>query len=320
MKRFAILTSGGDAPGMNAAIRACVRTGIYLGAEVVGVQHGYDGLQKAEYQTMCSQDVGAIIARGGTILRSARSKSFREPEGRKQAFDAMTSQGIEGLIAIGGDGTFVGASVLHDEWGFPVIGIPASIDNDIPMTDYSIGFHTAVDTALGAIDKVRDTAYSHERVFVVEVMGRSCGFIAVEAGLAGGAEAIIIPEIPHDLAAVCDKLDQGRKKGKKSSIVVVAEGAAKATDVCDFIMNRTGYEARYLVLGHMQRGGSPSALDRVLATRMGSAATNLLLNGAAEGYVCLQGANIVLQSFREGLASPRPIDQERLRLAEVMSL
>jgi 6-phosphofructokinase 1 len=269
---------------------------------------------------MCSQDVGAIIARGGTILRSARSKTFREPEGRKKAFDAMSSQGIEGLVAIGGDGTFAGAMLLHNEWNIPVIGIPGSIDNDIPMTDYSIGFHTAVDTALGAIDKVRDTAYSHERVFVVEVMGRSCGFIAVEAGIAGGAEAILIPEMPFDLEAVCDKLDQGRKKGKKSSIVVVAEGATKAVEVCDFIANRTGYEARYLVLGHMQRGGSPSAFDRVLATRMGAFAANSILEGAQEGYVCLRGSEIVLQSYREGLAAPRPIDPERLRLAEVMSL
>ncbi len=305
---------------MNAAIRACVRTGIYRGAEVIGVQHGYDGLQGAEFQTMCSQDVGAIIARGGTILRSARSKSFREPEGRKKAYEAMSSQGIEALIAIGGDGTFAGAAVLYEEFGIPVIGIPGSIDNDIPMTDYSIGFHTAVDTALGAIDKVRDTAYSHERVFVVEVMGRSCGFIAVEAGLAGGAEAILIPEIPFDLESVCDKLDEGRKKGKKSSIVVVAEGATKATDVCDFIASRTGYEARYLVLGHMQRGGSPSAFDRVLATRMGSAATNMLLDGAEEGYVCLRGSEVVLQSYRDGLSATRPVDPERLRLAEVMSL
>jgi len=320
MKRFAILTSGGDAPGMNAAIRACVRTGIHRGAEVIGVQHGYDGLQGGEYQTMCSQDVGAIIARGGTILRSARSKSFREPEGRKMAFEALSSQSIEGLIAIGGDGTFAGAMLLHDEWGFPVIGVPGTIDNDVPMTDYSIGFHTAVDTALGAIDKVRDTAYSHERVFIVEVMGRSCGYIAVEAGLAGGAEAILIPEIPFDLEIVCHKLDEGRKKGKKSSIVVVAEGAIKATEVCDYISNKTGYEARYLVLGHMQRGGSPSAFDRVLATRMGHSAANSILDGVTEGYVCLQGSEVVLQSYRDGLAAPRPIDPERLRLAEVMSL
>jgi len=319
MRRFAILTSGGDAPGMNAAIRACVRTGIYLGAEVVGVQHGYDGLQSAEYQAMSSQDVGAIIARGGTILRSARSSTFRLTEGRKKAFDAMSAHGIEGLIAIGGDGTFAGAALLHQECGIPVIGIPGSIDNDIPMTDYSIGFHTAVDTALGAIDKVRDTAYSHERVFVVEVMGRSCGFIAVEAGLAGGAESILIPELPFNLEDVCNKLDEGRKNGKKSSIVVVAEGATKATEVCDYIATRTGYEARYLVLGHMQRGGSPSAFDRVLATRMGSAATTWMLEGAKEGYACLRGSDVVLQSFQDGLGAPRPVDTERLRLAEVMS-
>lgn len=319
MKRFAILTSGGDAPGMNAAIRAAVRTGIASGAEVIGVQRGYEGLQNAEFHPLRSHDVGAIITQGGTILRSARSESFMEGQGRQKAADIMRQHEIEGLIVIGGDGSLIGAQLLHEEFGVHVIGIPASIDNDIPMTANSIGFQTAVDTALSAIDKVRDTAYSHERVFVVEVMGRRTGFIAIEAGIAGGAEAIIIPERPFDLAEIADKLGEGRKRGKKSSIVVVAEGAMSAVDVCTFISKRLGYDARYLVLGHMQRGGSPCAYDRVLATRMGAYAVKRLLAGGGGEYVCLQNSRMVHVSLKEGLSSPRPVDEERLRLAEVMS-
>ncbi|MEO7454592.1 MAG: ATP-dependent 6-phosphofructokinase [Fimbriimonadales bacterium] len=319
MNRFAILTSGGDAPGMNAATRAAVRAGIARGAEVIGVQRGYDGLQNAEFQPLLSKDVGAIITRGGTMLRSARSESFMETSGRRKAAEVMRSHGIEGLIVIGGDGSLTGAQLLFEENAFPVFGIPGSIDNDIPMTANSIGFQTAVDTALSAIDKVRDTAYSHERVFVIEVMGRRTGFIAIEAGLAGGAEAIIIPERKFDLEAIADKLDAGRKRGKKSSIVVVAEGAMSAMDVCKFISQRMGYQARYLVLGHMQRGGSPCAYDRVLATRMGAFAANRLIDGGGGEYVCLQNSQMVAVSLKEGLASPRPVDEERLRLAEVVS-
>ena len=319
MNRFAILTSGGDAPGMNAAIRAAVRAGIAGGAEVIGVQRGYDGLQNAEFQPLRSQDVGAIITQGGTMLRSARSESFMHRHGRQKAVEVMKSHGIEGLVVIGGDGSLQGALELHDEFGFPVVGIPGSIDNDIPITANSIGFQTAVDTALSAIDKVRDTAYSHERVFVIEVMGRKTGFIAIEAGLSGGAEAIIIPELPFNLEAIADKLDDGRKRGKKSSIVVVAEGAISAMDVCAVVSKRMGYEARYLVLGHMQRGGSPCAYDRVLATRMGAYAVGRLLAGGSGEYVCLQNSKMVHVALSEGLASPRPVDEERLGLVEIMS-
>ena len=319
MNRFAILTSGGDAPGMNAAIRAAVRAGIAGAAEVIGVQRGYDGLQNAEFQPLRSQDVGAIITQGGTMLRSARSESFMHKHGRQKAVEVMKSHGIEGLVVIGGDGSLQGALELHDEFGFPVIGIPGSIDNDIPITANSIGFQTAVDTALSAIDKVRDTAYSHERVFVIEVMGRKTGFIAIEAGLSGGAEAIIIPELPFDLEAIADKLDDGRKRGKKSSIVVVAEGAISAMDVCAVVSKRMGYEARYLVLGHMQRGGSPCAYDRVLATRMGAYAVGRLLAGGSGEYVCLQNSKMVHVALNKGLASPRPVDEERLGLVEIMS-
>ncbi len=304
---------------MNAATRAVVRTGIASGAEVIGVHRGYDGLQNADFQPLRSQDVGAIISQGGTMLRSARSESFMEKSGRETAVNVMREHGIEGLLVIGGDGSLTGAQIMHEEFGFPVIGIPGSIDNDIPLTANSIGFQTAVDTALSAIDKVRDTAYSHERVFVIEVMGRSTGFIAIEAGLAGGAEAIIIPELAFDLERIADKLDDGRKKGKKSSIVVVAEGAISAVEVCKIISMRMGYEARYLVLGHMQRGGSPCAYDRVLATRMGSFAASRLMAGGGGEYICLQSSQMVHVSLKEGLSSPRPVDEERLRLVEIMS-
>jgi 6-phosphofructokinase 1 len=296
-----------------------VRAGLSKGVEVIGVQRGYAGLQSAEFQPLRSQDVGAIITQGGTMLRSARSESFLERSGRQKAVDAMRQHEIEGLVVIGGDGSLQGALHLYEEFGFPVIGIPGSIDNDIPITANSVGFQTAVDTALSAIDKVRDTAYSHERVFVIEVMGRKTGFIAIEAGLAGGAEAIIIPELPFDLGAIADKLDEGRKKGKKSSIVVVAEGAISAMDVCNAISKRMGYEARYLVLGHMQRGGSPCAYDRVLATRMGAHAAKRLFEGGKGEYICLKNSQMVAVGLKEGLASPRPVDEERLRLVEIMS-
>lgn len=319
MNRFAVLTSGGDAPGMNAAIRGVVRTGLARGARVFGVMHGFDGLQFGEIDELTSAHVGGIISRGGTILRSARSISFKTVEGRERAAAELRNREIEGLIVIGGDGSLTGGMVLGEEQGFAVMGVPASIDNDIPHTDFSIGFQTAVDTALDAIDKVRDTAYSHDRVFVIEVMGRRNGFIAVEAGLAGGAEAILIPELPFSLPETCDKLAAGESRGKKSSIIIVAEGAARASEVCDFITKRSGSEARYLVLGHMQRGGSPCAFDRVLATRLGSNAVSKLLQGARNEMVGVQGTKIVCTPLSTVLSSDRQIDTERLKLAEVMA-
>lgn len=319
MKRFAVLTSGGDSPGMNACIRAVVRSGLARGARVFGVLHGYDGLQSGEISEMTSVDVGGIISRGGTILRSARSMSFMEPAGREAAAEKLRSLGIEGLVVIGGDGSLRGAKVLGEEQGFAVMGVPASIDNDIPCTDTSIGFQTAVNTALEAIDKVRDTAYSHERIFVIEVMGRRNGFIALEAGLAGGAEAILIPELPFSLPETSERLMAGNRRGKKSSIIVTAEGAAKADEVCEFIRVETSYEARYLVLGHMQRGGSPTAFDRVLATRLGAAAATRLLSGSTFEMVGAEGARIISTPINEVLSAEKKVDPEKLRLAEVMA-
>ncbi|BBO23345.1 MAG: 6-phosphofructokinase [Fimbriimonadaceae bacterium] len=319
MKRIGVITSGGDAPGMNAALRAVVRTALRRGVQVTGFLRGYEGMVNNEPIALDSQSVGGIISRGGTILRSARSKEFREIEGRKKAMANLRAADVDGLVVIGGDGSLAGALRLKEEFDLPVMGVPASIDNDIPGTDYSIGFITAVNTAIEAIDRVRDTAYSHERVFVIEVMGRKNGFIALEAGLAGGAEAILIPEVPYSLAEVCGELQKAAERGKRSCIVVVAEGAARAVDVRDFIERHTGAEARYLVLGHMQRGGSPTALDRVLALRLGSFAAHRLIGGFSGEMAGVDGGRLVSHPLSYVFSSSRTIDPERLLLASTMA-
>lgn len=319
MKRIGVITSGGDAPGMNAAIRAVVRAAIGRGVEVIGFVHGYDGIIHDESQLLDSKSVGGIISNGGTMLRTARSDEFRTPEGRLSAMRVMAKHNIGGLVVIGGDGSLTGALKLHEEFQFPVMGVPGSIDNDISGTDYSIGFDTAVNAALEAIDRVRDTAYSHERVFVIEVMGRRNGFIAIEAGLAGGAEAILIPEIPNSIFDVCDDIKAAALKGKKSSLIIVAEGAGKASDVRDIIEENTGFEARYLVLGHMQRGGSPTAFDRVLALRLGAFAANRLISGFKGEMAGVDGGKLVSQPLSYVLSTRRIVDPEKLILAQVMA-
>ncbi len=319
MDRIAVITSGGDAPGMNAAIRGVVRAAIGRGAKVVGFSHGYEGIIKNEAVELTSMAVGGIITSGGTILRTARSKEFMERAGREQAIKVLRDNGCEGMVVIGGDGSLTGALKLHDEFAFPIMGVPGSIDNDISGTDFSIGFDTAVNTALDAIDRVRDTAYSHERVFVIEVMGRRNGFIALEAALAGGAEAVLIPEIPYSLLEICDQLRNSAQKGKRSSIIVVAEGAAKAGDIKEFIQKNTGFEARNLVLGHMQRGGSPTAFDRVLALRLGAFAANRLLSGFKGEMAGVDGSKLVSHPLSYVLSTERTVDPEKLLLAEVMA-
>lgn len=304
---------------MNAALRAVVRASIGRGVQVVGFYHGYDGIIRDEAEQLTSKSVGGIISLGGTTLRSARSELFRRDEGRGLAMEVLRRHEIEGLVVIGGDGSLTGAHVLYEEFGLPVMGVPGSIDNDIPGTDFSIGFDTAVGTAVGAIDRLRDTAYSHERVFVVEVMGRRNGFIALESGLACGAEAILIPEIPYSLHDICDNMVSAAGRGKKSSIIVVAEGAARASDIKDFIERNTGFEARYVVLGHMQRGGTPSAFDRVLALRLGAFAANRLISGFADEMVGLDGTKLVSHPLSYVLNTERTIDPEKLLLAGVMS-
>lgn len=319
MKRIGVITSGGDAPGMNAALRAVVRSALSRGVEVMGFYHGYEGIINDESELLTSLKVGGIIDRGGTILRTARSKTFRTPEGRAKAFSVLQANGVEGLVVIGGDGSLAGALKLQEEFDFPVMGVPGSIDNDIPGTDFSIGFDTAVNTALEAIDRVRDTAYSHERVFVIEVMGRRNGFIAVEAGLAGGAEAIIIPEVPYSLDAICHSLGEAAEKGKRSSIIVVAEGACSAESIKEQLSKRTGFECRAVVLGHMQRGGSPTGYDRVLALRLGAQATNRLLSGYRGEMAGITANQIVSYPLTYVLSTERHVEAEKLWLADAMA-
>jgi 6-phosphofructokinase 1 len=319
MKRIGVITSGGDAPGMNAAVRAVVRSARGRGAEVLGYQHGWKGVVEGIFEQLDTKSVGGIINRGGTILRTARCQEFREVDGRRRAIENLQKEGVEGLVVIGGDGSLTGALKLFEEFQFPVFGVPGSIDNDISGTDYSIGFDTAVNIAVEAIDRIRDTAYSHDRVFVVEVMGRRNGFIAVEAGLAGGAEAILIPEVPFSLTGICDRLGGASIRGKKSSIIIVAEGAGRASDIRDFVEKTTGYDSRYVVLGHMQRGGSPTAFDRVLALRLGSHAANRLLAGSAGEMAGVDGNKLITTPLAQVLSAERKVDSEKLLLAEVMA-
>jgi 6-phosphofructokinase 1 len=314
MKRIGVITSGGDAPGMNAALRAVVRSSLARGVEVLGFHHGWRGVISEEVTPLTSKSVGGIIGLGGTILRSARCQEFREKEGRLQAMEVLRSNGVEGLVVIGGDGSLTGARKLIEEHAFPITGVPGSIDNDIPGTDFSIGFDTAVNTARDAIDKVRDTAYSHDRVFVIEVMGRNNGFIAVEAALACGAEAVLIPEVPYSLFEICEDLKVARSHGKSSSIIVVAEGAAHANEIGKFIADNTFFEARAVVLGHMQRGGSPSAFDRVLAQRLGALAANRLISGFTGEMAGIEGGRMVTHPLSYVLSQTKKMDPEKLIL------
>ncbi len=280
MKKIAVLTSGGDSPGMNPCIRAVVRKAIYENIEVIGIRRGFTGLIEGDFFNLKASSVSGIIYQGGTILKTARSSFFKTEEGQLKALENLKKFNIDGLIVIGGDGSLRGAYALHKK-NFPSIGIPASIDNDVPGSDFSIGFFTAVNTALEAIDKIRDTATSHERLFIIEVMGRTSGFIALWAGLAGGVEDILIPEKPLNLEKVCQELEEGRIRGKTSSIIVMAEGgkAGGAFQLGKKIKKRVNYEIRVVVLGHLQRGGSPVALDRIIASRLGVAAVDALING-----------------------------------------
>ncbi|ADG83167.1 6-phosphofructokinase [Thermincola potens] len=320
MKRIGVLTSGGDAPGMNAAIRAVVRKGIFEGLEVVGIKRGYAGLINGEFVDMNLGSVADIIQRGGTILRTARSEEFRTVEGRRRAYANMQEQGIEGLIVIGGDGSFRGAQIFSQEHGVKVIGIPGTIDNDIPCSDYSIGFDTSVNTVVDAINKIRDTATSHERTYVIEVMGRHAGYIALEAGLAGGAESILIPEIPFSIDEIIEKLHRGQKRGKLHSIIVVAEGAASGIEIGKQIKEKTGFDTKVTILGHLQRGGTPTAFDRVLASRMGALAVDLIKAGASGKMIARQHNDLVAVDFDCALSEKRTIDHSVYELAGILAI
>ena len=319
MKRIGVLTSGGDSPGMNAAVRAVVRKAIYHDVEVYGVYHGYSGLISGHIEKLELGSVGDIIHRGGTKLYSARCPEFRTLEGQMQGIEQLKKFGIEGLVVIGGDGSYQGAKKLT-EHGYPCIGVPGTIDNDIPGTDFTIGFDTALNTVIDAIDKIRDTATSHERTYVIEVMGRHAGDIALWAGLADGAETILVPEVDFDMQDIIARLKRGHERGKKHSIIVVAEGVGSAIEIGKNIEEATSLDTRVTVLGHVQRGGSPSAFDRVLASRLGARAVELLLEGKGGRCVGIQNNKLVDHDIIEALAQNHTIDEDMYRLSQELSI
>ena len=319
MKRIAVLTSGGDSPGMNAAIRAVVRTALYNGMETVGVMRGFEGLMDGEFTTLDRAAVGGIIHRGGTILRTARSERFKTEAGHRAALVQLENRKVDALVVIGGDGSFRGAADLGD-LGLPVIGIPATIDNDVAGTDVAIGFDTAVNTALSAVQKLRDTASSHDRLFIVEVMGRHAGFLALEVAVSTGAEYVVVPELKLDIGKLCESLHYSRKRGKTHSLIILAEGVMSGADLRSELQDTGGYDARVTVLGYIQRGGSPTSFDTVLASRMGAFAVESLLEGKSAAMVCSLGGQVELCSFSEGREAKKRLSPELLSLVEKLGV
>ncbi|MBL7129968.1 MAG: 6-phosphofructokinase [Candidatus Omnitrophica bacterium] len=302
MKKIGVLTSGGDAPGMNAAVRSIVRTALAKDLEVIGIFKGYSGLIDEEIKPLNHRSVSNIINRGGTVLKTSRCEEFMTKEGQRKAVEVIKRNRIDGLVIIGGDGSYRGAQVLSKEWNIPCIGVPGTIDNDLNGTDYTIGSDTALNTALEAIDKIRDTVTSLERIFVVEVMGRLSGYIALNVALAGGAEQVVLPERRFDIQQMCQEITEGYIRGKASWIIIVAEGVIKGHDIAEKINKNTDLETRVVVLGHIQRGGSPTAKDRVLATCLGAAAVDLLLKGESGKAVGVAGEDINVVSIEEAVS------------------
>ena len=321
IKKIGVLTSGGDSPGMNAAIRAVVRTATYEGLEVVGIYNGYQGMIEAKFTPLYAHSVSDILQRGGTILKTARCEEFRHPEGRAKAYYNLKSAGIDGVVVIGGDGSFTGARLFNEEFDIPFVGIPGTIDNDIFGTDYTIGYDTALNTVIEAVDKIRDTASAHNRMFFVEVMGAEAGFIALYSGIASSAEAIIIPEIKDDAKNLRAMFDKGRKKS--SAIVIVAEGDegggafALAEAVKDDFKD---FDIRVSILGHLQRGGSPSAIDRVNASRLGHAAVEALVDDQKSVMVGLVNDEITLVPFRKAVKLHKDVDHNLIELSKILSV
>jgi 6-phosphofructokinase len=326
VNKIAVLTSGGDAPGMNAAIRAVVRTCSYHDVEVLGIYRGFQGMIEDDFVELNARSVRNIINKGGTFLKSARSEGFRTKEGRESAYKNLTRNGVEALVVIGGDGTFTGALSFSQEFGFPVMGIPGTIDNDIYGTTHTIGYDTALNTVVDAIDKIRDTASSHNRMFFVEVMGRDSGFIALNSGIGGGAERIIIPEKNIPAEVLLEDIDRGKRRGKTSNIIVVAEGntAGKAVfELKEYVeQKRPEYDIRVSVLGHMQRGGTPTCYDRVLATRMGVKAVESLLEGKSQYMVGINNDRMELIPLEKAVKEndESKIDKDLIRITDIMSM
>lgn len=319
IKTIAVLTSGGDAPGMNAAIRGVVRKGLYHGLKVYGIQRGYEGLIHGEFREMSLGSVADIVHRGGTMLMTARSQEMYTPEGQRKAAAQLREHGVDALVVIGGDGSYRGAQTLAAQ-GIKVMGIPGTIDNDIPGTDLTIGFDTAVNTVLEAASKIRDTATSHERTFVIEVMGRTCGNIALQAGIACGAESILVPEVPFDLDEVVAKLRRGHQRGKNHSIILVAEGVGSAYTIAEEVRKRSGFETRVTILGHLQRGGNPSAMDIVLASAMGGKAVEALLEGQSEMMTAYVNNEVVLRPLEIAYGPRPPFNRALYELAGQLSI
>jgi 6-phosphofructokinase 1 len=323
INKIGVYSSGGDAPGMNAAIRAVVRASIFYKKEVYGIFRGYDGMIENDIKRLNERSVSNILQRGGTILKSARSMDFKTKEGRKKAYDNLVERGIDALVGIGGDGSFTGAHVFFEEYGIPVVCIPGTIDNDLPGTDYTIGFDTATNTAVEAIDKIRDTALSHNRLFFIEVMGRDSGMIAINSGIAGGAVAILVPEELTSIDELIEKLDVGAKSNKASSLVIVAEGGKSggAMEIARQVNERISYyETKVTILGHVQRGGTPTYFDRVLASRLGVAAVEGLLRGLTDVMTGVRDGKVVYNKFSDVMSDKRQIDTEALRIAKILSI
>ena len=323
MNSIAVFTSGGDAPGMNACVRSVVRNALHLGLDVYGIKYGYNGMIEGDIHKMKSYSVSNIIQRGGTILKSARSRTFMTLEGRKKAFDQLQKRNIDGLVAIGGDGTFTGANLFYEEYGIPIIGIPGTIDNDLFGSDYTIGFDTAVNTALNAIDSIRDTANSHDRVFFIEVMGRNSGYIAIQCGIGGGAEMVMVPETSTTIDDVIQNLKEGRDKDKTSSIIVVAEGKvhSNAHEIANKVLSELPeLDIRVSTLGHVQRGGTPTAFDRILASKLGMAAIEGLISGKKAVMVGIIDNQIQYTNFKIAITKSKPIDENMLRMVKFLSI
>ena len=325
INKIGVFTSGGDSPGMNAAIRAVVRSAVFWERDCMGIYRGYDGMIAGDIVPLNARSVNNIINRGGTFLRSARSPEFRTPEGRKKAFDQLQLAEIDALVVIGGDGSLTGADIFHQEYGIPFIGIPGTIDNDIYGTRVTLGFDTALNTVVDAIDKIRDTASSHHRLFFVEVMGRDVGHIALNAGVGAGAEEILIPEEDLGLDRLLQSLDRSRRRGKSSSIVVVAEGdrttGKNVYELKDYVeKNMPEYDVRVSVLGHMQRGGTPTCFDRVLASRMGVKAVEALIDGKSNLMCGIHDNKIILTPVKEAIKGQTKIDKELIRVSDIMTL
>ncbi len=323
IKRIAVFSSGGDAPGMNAAIRAVVRTATYHDLHIYGIYRGYDGMIKGNIKRLETSDVGNIMHRGGTVLKTARSKEFMTPEGRQQAYESLLANDIDACVAIGGNGTFTGAHVFSSEHDIPFIGIPGTIDNDLFGTDYTIGFDTAINTAVDAVDKIRDTADSHNRLFFVEVMGRNSGFIALNTGIGSGASNVMIPETDTNIEDLIMQLKKGAKRQKLFSLVIVAEGNKNggAQEIADKVKAKFDYyDTKVTIIGHLQRGGSPTCMDRVLASRLGHSAVEGLIEGEYNKMVGLVNNKIKFTSFKDAITKEKKLQNDLVSMAEILAL